>query len=128
MSQNTLILIKPDGVRRCMIGQIITAIESRGLTIEHLELTKLSTKQAENLYSEHKGKWHFSRNIKHITSGPVIVIQVSGTDAVSRCRNLIESYREANKDVINLPRNLVHATSDPEKAGQELASVNLAVA
>lgn len=123
MNQDTLVLIKPDGIRRRMIGQIITAIESRGLAIQHLELAKLSTKQAENLYSEHKGKWHFSRNIKHITSGPVIVIKVNGTDAVRQCRSLIESYREANKDIIDLPRNLIHATDNASKTSNELAAV-----
>jgi len=123
MDQRTLVLIKPDGVNRRMVGQIITAIESRGLSIKHLALTKLSTAQAESLYCEHKGKWHFSRNIKHITSGPVVIIQVDGNDAINRCRSLIESHREANKDVINLPRNLVHATSDESKADHELASL-----
>ncbi len=123
MNQDTLVLIKPDGVRRRMIGQIITAIESRGLAIQHLELIKLNTEQAENLYSEHKGKWHFSRNIKHITSGLVVVIKVHGNDAVNRCRSVIESYREANEDIINLPRNLVHATAEPSKAEDELNAV-----
>jgi len=123
MIQETLVLIKPDGVRRRMMGQIITAIESRGLIIEHLELTQLSKEQAENLYEEHKGKWYFSRNIKHIISGLVVVIQVKGEDAVNRCRSFVKSYREANKDIIKLPHNLVHATSDASKTTHELSSV-----
>ena len=123
MTQNTLVLIKPDGVRRRMIGQIIGAIESRGLSILYLQQKNLSTSEATSLYKEHKGKWHFSRNIKHITSGPVVVIHISGNDALARCRSVVKEIREAHKDVIKLPKNIVHATSDPEKVQDELESV-----
>ena len=57
MTQNTLVLIKPDGVRRRMIGQIIGAVESRGLSILHLQQKNLSISEATSLYKEHKGKW-----------------------------------------------------------------------
>lgn len=125
MKQNTLVLIKPDGVRRKMVGQILTAIESRGLDILHLQQKRLTETQATDLYKEHKGKWHFSRNIKHIISGPVITIEVQGDSAVTRCRHIVEQIREANRDVIQLPKNLVHATSEPDKAHEELLSVGL---
>lgn len=123
MIQDTLVLIKPDGVCRKMMGQIIAAIESLGVTIKHLQLITLTTKQAEQLYSEHKGKWHFPRNIKHITSGPVVIIHGSGDDALSKCRTMVENFRIANKDVIKLPRNLVHATAKIEDINKELEAV-----
>lgn len=123
MVQDSLILIKPDGVKRRMIGQIIASIESLGASIKCLNLIKLTQKQAELLYKEHKGKWHFSRNIKHITSGPVVVIHVSGRNIVSKCREMVETYRLANQDVIKLPKNLLHATSEPSSAKDELQSV-----
>jgi nucleoside-diphosphate kinase len=123
MNQNTLVLIKPDGVRKRMIGQIIGAIESLGLTIKYLQQKKLSTSEAELLYKEHKGKWHFSRNIKHVTSGPVVTIHVSGEEATTKCRQMVEGIREAHKDVIKLPKNIAHATSDPDNANEELESV-----
>ena len=123
MNQNTLVLIKPDGVRRRMIGQIVGAIESRSLSILHLQQRTLSTAEAELLYLEHKGKWHFARNIKHVISGPVVVIHVCGEEALSRCRQLVESIREAHKDVIKLPKNIAHATSDLDKAENELGAV-----
>ena len=124
MTQNTLVLIKPDGVRRRMIGQIIGAIESRGLSILYLQQKILSTSEATSLYEEHKGKWHFTRNIKHVTSGPVVVIHVRGDDAIARCRSIVKEIREAHKDVIKLPKNIVHATSDPGKVQDELESVS----
>lgn len=123
MTQDTLVLIKPDGVRRRMVGQIVGAIESLGLTIKQLVQKTLSTSQASSLYREHQGKWHFARNIKHVTSGPVVVIHIHGHEAISKCRTVVEGIREAHQDVIKLPRNIVHATSDPEKAGEELESV-----
>lgn len=123
MTQNTLVLIKPDGVRRRMVGQIIGAIESRGLSILYLQQKILSTSEATSLYEEHKGKWHFARNIKHVTSGPVVVIHIRGDDALARCRSVVKEIREAHKDVIKLPKNIVHATSYIEKVQNELGSV-----
>ena len=123
MTQNTLVLIKPDGVRRRMVGQIIGAIESRGLSILYLQQKILSTSEATSLYEEHKGKWHFARNIKHVTSGPVVVIHIRGDDALARCRSVVKEIREAHKDVSKLPKNIVHATSYIEKVQNELGSV-----
>jgi len=121
--ENSLVLIKPDGVRRRMVGQVIGAIESRGLKILYLQQKTLSISEATSLYQEHIGKWHFARNIKHITSGPVVVIHVQGDDALARCRAMVKEMREANKDVIKLPKNIVHSTSSPEKTQEELESV-----
>lgn len=123
MNQNTLVLIKPDGVRRRMIGQIVGAIESRGLAILHLQQRVLSTAEAELLYQEHKGKWHFARNIKHVTSSPVVIMHIRGDDALARCRSVVKEIREAHQDVIKLPENIVHATSDLERVEIELGAV-----
>jgi len=123
MSQDTLVLIKPDAVRRRMIGQIITAIESRGLMIVKLEQKTLTEDAATALYQEHQGKWHFQRNIRHVTSGSSVAIHVQGKDAVTRCRDMVETFRQSHKDMIKLPANLVHATSDPDRASKELAAV-----
>jgi len=117
------VLIKPDAVRRGMIGQIVTAVENLGLSILHLNQKTLKMDEATALYEEHKGKWHFNRNIKHITSGPSVVIHVKGVDAVTKCRGLVKMYREAYKDLIKLPANLVHATSDSENTLNELSSL-----
>ncbi len=123
MNQDTLVLIKPDCIRRKLVGQVVIAIETLGLHFQHLELRKLLQSQAMELYKEHKTKWHFTRNIRHMTSGPVVVIHVKGEDAVKKCRLMVESFRTANQDVIKLPRNLVHATDDPDKVTHELLAV-----
>ncbi len=125
MAENTLVLIKPDGVQRKLAGSVITSIESQGLSIKDLQLRTISEDEAVSLYSEHKGKWHFNRNIQHITSGPAIIIRVEGKDAINRCRQIVESFREAHKDVIKLPKNLVHATSSSKRVSEELESVGL---
>lgn len=123
MIQDTLVLIKPDGVRRRMIGQIVGAIESLSFAILHLQQKNLSTAEAESLYKEHKGKWHFTRNIKHVTSGPIVIIHIQGEEAILRCRQMVDGIREAYQDIIKLPRNIVHSTSDPSKVTEELESV-----
>lgn len=123
MNQATLVMIKPDCIRRKMAGQVITSIESHGLSITGLHQKTLTKKEANELYKEHKGKWHFHRNIRHITSGPVIVIKVEGDDVVQICRQIVENYRHAHQDVVQLPKNLVHATADPEKTLEELEAV-----
>jgi nucleoside-diphosphate kinase len=123
--EKTLVMIKPDCVERHMSGSVILAIESIGLEISQLQMKQLSRKEACSLYAEHKGKWHFERNINHVTSGPVILIEVEGPNAVPRCREIVETYRRSHKDLIELPRNLVHATTEATKADEELLAVGL---
>lgn len=126
MLEQTLVMIKPDGVRRKMIGSILSAIESNGMSIKQLQCKILTEDEATELYKEHKGKWHFDRNIKHVTSGPVVVIGVEGKEAVRRCREIVENFRNSHQDVIQLPRNLVHASSESGKVVEELKAVGLA--
>lgn len=123
--EKTLVMIKPDCVERHMIGPVILAIETRGLQISQLQMKTLTRDDACELYAEHKGKWHFERNIRHVTSGPAVLIEVIGHDAVRRCRDVVEQFRNSHRDVIELPRNLVHATSNAENAVKELAAVGL---
>ena len=125
--EQTLVLIKPDCVLRKMTGLVITLLESSGLSVTHLNLKWLSESEASDLYKDHVGRWYFDRNIKHVTSGPVVAIRVEGENAVRTCRDIIERFREAHKDVIKLPRNLVHATADAEKAFDELRAMGIQI-
>ncbi len=121
--ETTLVMIKPDCVQKRMIGSIIGALENSGMTISEMKYTTLTKKEASDLYKEHKGKWHFDRNIKHVTSGGCVLIRIEGANAVTRCREFIESFRKAHQDVVIQPRNLVHATSDPDRVYDELSAV-----
>ena len=121
----TLVMVKPDGVQRKMAGPIITAIESHDLNIDSIKKRYLSKQEASSLYAAHRGKWFFDRNIRHVTSGSVILMKISGDDCVKTCRKIVKSIREANKDVIVNPKNILHATDDPDKVLFELESVGM---
>lgn len=123
MISKTLLIIKPDCVKRRMVGSVITAIESLGLNINRLEKKTLSVDESESLYKEHHGKWHFNRNIKHITSGPVVLLEIEGKQALEQCRNFVESFRSVHEDIIVLPKNLLHATASHDRIAHELKSV-----
>lgn len=119
----TLVMIKPDGIRRKLVGTIITAIETRALEITKLQLKQLTRDEAANLYKDHKGKWFFERNIKHVMSGLVLIMEVTGDSACTACREMTMNFRDAYKDIIDLPKNLLHSTEDAEKAEHELNAV-----
>ena len=121
--EQTLVMIKPDCVRRRMVGLVISALETRNLDITGIVQTNLSVETASDLYREHRGKWHFERNIKHVTSGPVVLLQIEGTEAVKICREFVEHFRLAHREVISRPKNLVHASDSVAKAQEELLSV-----
>lgn len=124
--EKTLVMLKPDCIRRGLIGTFLTTLETNGLRISKLLQKKLSREEASELYKEHQGKYYFERNIRHVTSGNVVLLEIHGEDSVRRCRQIAESFRNNHKDVIRLPQNLVHATSDLEKAEEELRAVGFA--
>ena len=122
-TMKTLVMIKPDGVEMKCIGLIIGLIEYDGLQITKMKIDTLSALQAEDLYDEHKGKQYFDRNIKHVTSGHVVLMQVEGEDAITKTRHIVDEIR--SRFDIELPKNLVHASSEENKALKELSVVNL---
>lgn len=124
--EKTLVMLKPDCIRRGLIGTFLTTLETNGLRISKLLQKKLSREEASELYKEHQGKYYFERNIRHVTSGNVVLLEIHGEDSVRRCRQIAESFRNNHKDVIRLPQNLVHATSSLEKAEEELRAVGFA--
>ncbi len=108
-----------------MVGTVISAIESRGLNIKHLQQKTLLHEEAIKLYKEHIDKWHFERNIKHMTSGPVILLEIEGKEALNKCREYVMYFRNIYKDMVKLPRNLIHATDRQNNVANELLAVNL---
>ncbi|OYT59540.1 MAG: nucleoside-diphosphate kinase [Desulfurococcales archaeon ex4484_217_1] len=87
--QRTFVMIKPDGVRRKLVGEIIRRFESKGLKIVALKMIKLSREKAEELYVVHKGKHFFKDLIEFVTSGPVVAMVLEGDEAVSVVRTMI---------------------------------------
>jgi len=142
MIQQTLILIKPDGVQRGLVGEILKRFEQRGLKIVGLKLTKAEKDLAKSHYtediSERRGEKIRNNLLEFITSGPVIAIVVEGVDAIGNVRKIVgdteskfalpgtirgdfshASFNHADKKNIAI-RNLVHASSDEKDAKREI--------
>jgi nucleoside-diphosphate kinase len=125
--EKEFVMIKPDGVQRGLIGEIITRIENAGLKIISLKMLKVSKEQAEEHYSIHKGKGFYDSLIDYITSGPVVALVVEGKDAVKHMRRLVGATDpiEASPGSIRgdyaleIGRNIVHAGDSMENAIME---------
>jgi nucleoside-diphosphate kinase len=127
--EQTLILIKPDGVERGLIGQIITRFEQRGLKLAGMKLLQVSDALARQHYTVHEGKPFFDPLIEYITSSPVVAMVLEGPAAVQVARNTIGATRPAEATAgsirgdfgLMVGRNLVHGSDSPENAAQEVA-------
>ncbi len=126
--QKTLILVKPDGVQRGLVGEVVSRIERKGYTLEALELRTLERAAAEEHYGEHTDKPFFGELVDFITSGPLVAMCVSGPDAIVGMRNLMGATNpiEATPGSIRgdfatvIGENLVHGSDSPESAEREL--------
>ena len=126
--EQTLVLVKGDGVRRRMIGEIIRRIEAKGLDIETLQLMDVSHNLAEEHYAEHREKPFFEELVEFITSTPVVAMRVQGKGAIKVMRNLMGATNPAEAApgtirgdlALSLPDNLVHGSDSPESAEREL--------
>ncbi len=127
--ERTLIIIKPDGVERALIGPIITRFEQRGLKLAGMKLMKVSDELARKHYAIHEGKSFFEPLIEYITSSPVMVMALEGPQAVQAARNTIGATRPVEADAgsirgdfgMMVGRNLVHGSDSPENAAIEIA-------
>ena len=121
-------LVKGDGVRRRLIGEIIRRIEGKGLDIHALRLMDVSRELAEEHYAEHRDKPFFEELVEFITSTPVVAMRVRGEGAIKVMRNLMGATNPADAApgtirgdlALNLPDNLVHGSDSPESARREL--------
>jgi nucleoside-diphosphate kinase len=127
--ESTLLIVKPDAVRRGLIGEVLRRVEAKGLTIEQLRLFTIPRDIAEEHYGEHREKPFFGELVDFITSGPVVVAKVTGEDAIVCWRTLMGptdpvqaapgSIRGDYATVIG--ENLVHGSDSAESAARELA-------
>jgi nucleoside-diphosphate kinase len=127
--QRTFVMIKPDGVRRGLIGDIISRFERRGMKIVAMKMVKMDRALAERLYEEHKGKSFFEELISYVTSGPVVAMVIEADEAVSVVRKMIGATdpKEALPGTIrgdyalSKAENVIHASDSPEKASREIS-------
>lgn len=127
-TERSLLFLKPDGVMRGLMGDVIGRIERKGLLIVGMKLLRLSRTKAETLYAVHLGKPFFEDLVKHVTSGPILVMVVQGPKAISVVRRLIgkTSPFEAEPGTvrgdfgISLTKNVVHASDTSENAEREI--------
>lgn len=127
--EQTLVLVKPDGVKKKLCGEILARYERKGLDIKALKLMQVPEELAAQHYSEHKDKPFFRELIDFITSGPVLAMVLSGENAVAAVRKLNGATNplEAAPGTIRgdygllINENVVHASDAPETAQREIA-------
>ena len=125
----TFFMIKPDGVQRNLIGQIISRVESKGFNITKIKMMTISKELAEEHYGEHKDKPFFDDLVSFITSGPVVAMQVEGEDVVLQIRNIMGATDPSESTpgsirgdlATELDKNVVHGSDSDESAERELS-------
>lgn len=127
--ERTLVLIKPDGVERGLVGRILARFEDRGLRIAALRLVHADRALAERHYAAHVGKGFYEGLVAFITSGPLVAVVLEGPDAISMARTMIGATDPRKADpgtirgdlAVDMGQNLVHASDSQESAATELA-------
>jgi nucleoside-diphosphate kinase len=126
--EETLVLVKGDGVQRRLIGEIIRRIEAKQLEIQAMQLMDVSRELAEEHYAEHRDKPFFEELVEFITTTPVVAMRVSGEGAIKVMRKLMGATNPAEAEpgtirgdlALSMPDNLVHGSDSPESAEREL--------
>ena len=126
--EETLVLVKGDGVRRRLVGEIIRRIEAKSPDIDAMKLMDVGRELAEEHYAEHRDKPFFEELVAFITSTPVVAMRIKGEGAIKVMRNLMGSTNPAEAApgtirgdlALSLPDNLVHGSDSPESAAREL--------
>ena len=126
--EQTLVLVKPDGVQRGFVGKIIDRFETRGLKLAGMKFLQMSQDLAAQHYAVHKGKSFYDSLVSYITSGPIVAMVWEGRDAISVARATMGSTNPADAAPgtirgdfgVEIGRNLVHGSDGPETARYEL--------
>lgn len=126
--ERTLVLVKPDGVERGLIGEVIARLERRGLRLAGMKFMQMSQELAARHYAEHEGKPFFEGLIDYITSAPVVAMVWEGRDAIAAVRKTMGVTRPAEADpgtirgdfALEVGRNIVHGSANAEDAVREV--------
>ena len=129
MTERTLVLVKPDGVQRLLVGRILARFEERGLKLVGLKLVHVDRALAEQHYAVHREKPFFGELVEFITSSPLVAVALDGPNAIAVVRSMVGATRphEAAPGTIRgdfaleTAQNLIHASDGSETAAAELA-------
>jgi nucleoside-diphosphate kinase len=130
VTERTLVLLKPDAVRRGLVGEVLSRFERKGLVLRAMELRQLDRETAQRHYVEHDGKPFYADLITFITGGPLVAAVIEGDEAISVVRTVVgpTDGRKAPPGTIrgdfslSNRENLVHASDSAESAARELAT------
>ncbi|CAN5606422.1 MAG: nucleoside-diphosphate kinase [Rubrobacteraceae bacterium] len=126
--EQTLILVKPDGVKRKLAGEVIGRIEAKNFDIREMKMMTVSRDLAEEHYGEHKGKDFFGGLVEFITSGPIVAMRVEGDGVIKVMRNIMGATNPSEAApgtirgdlALTIDENIVHGSDSPESAEREL--------
>jgi nucleoside-diphosphate kinase len=126
--ERTFVAVKPDGVERILVGEVIGRFERRGLKLVGMKFMKVTKEMAEQHYGEHKGKPFYDGLVSYITSGPIVAMALEGKGAVALARQVIGATKplEAAPGTIRgdlaveIGRNIVHGSDSPENGQREI--------
>ena len=129
MAERTLVLVKPDGVQRGLVGEVITRLERRGLKLVGMKLMQVSDELARQHYGEHVDRPFFGGLVQFITSSPIVAMAWEANNAAEIVRNTMGQTNPANSPAgtirgdfgIDIGRNLVHGSDSPESGEREVS-------
>ena len=126
--QRTLVMVKPDAVRRKQVGEVIRRFEAAGLTIRALKMVSLERRDAEGVYQVHRERPFFASLTQFMSSGPTVAMVLEGPEAIARVRQLMGATDPAKAEpgtirrdlATSIEQNVVHGSDSPESAAYEI--------
>ncbi|MDY6958060.1 MAG: nucleoside-diphosphate kinase [Halobacteriota archaeon] len=127
--ERTFLMVKPDGVQRGLVGEVISRIERKGLKLVSFKLIQVDDATAREHYIEHKDKPFFSDLLGHIESGPAVPMVIEGEGAIAVVRKMVGATNPREAEIgtirgdfgIGITKNIVHASDSPESAQREIS-------
>jgi len=127
--ERTLSMIKPDGVARNLIGEVLSFFEKGGLKVVAMKMLRLTKEQAQAFYAVHQGKPFYDELTDYMSSGPIVALVLEGEDAIKRCREIMGATDPAEAAegtirktfALSKGENTVHGSDSPESAAKEIA-------
>ena len=129
MTERTLSIVKPDGVAKNLVGEVVRRFEAAGLRVVALKLTRLDRREAEGFYHVHRERPFFASLVEFMTSGPIVPMVLEGEDAIAKVRKLMGATDPAKADpgtirkdfASSIEANAVHGSDSPQSAAFEIS-------